>query len=128
MKTATAMSGWECRMGCGDGNLALQNSMRHLRQPRTGAASKVWLTAMMARSCSARAVEPGDSLGIRPRHIHSQLLCSSSRPHGCSAMVMAFSGSELLTEVWCMYIREGQMYLRRQMASRAISSLLYSLI
>src|SRR6266404_9068634 len=99
LKITTATSGWHCEMGCGDGSPALHDSI-----PRRGwgTESKVWLKAMTARCCSARAMGSAGLLEGRSRHIPFQRTCRGSRFHGCSAVAMGIFGSELRIGVWYM--------------------------
>src|SRR5579863_366665 len=111
MKTAKAISGWECITDCGDGNLVLPNS---IRCPASRAVYRSLVKTPMARSLSAGKAKFIGSSREKLRSIHFQVLRDSLRPTGYSVIAMAACGSEPGTAALCMYTMEGPMCLLRR--------------
>src|ERR1700733_908274 len=114
-RIARAISGQVCLTVCGDGNLAIQDSIRCLVSRM---AYKRSLKILTAHSWSDGAGESTDSSTEKPSRI-SFVALPSSETTECSAIEMAICGSELRAGVLCMCTGEGQMYSRSRTDSQA---------
>src|SRR5215468_5066325 len=90
-RTERAISGQAWLTACGNGNLALQNSIRCLESQT---AYRLWAKILTARSWSDGRAESTGSLKEKPKCIRSQVLRGSSGPEGYSAIATAAFGSQ----------------------------------